>query len=90
MKGEGAFLADRSAAIVASATTPLNIRSGPGPQYSIVGAIPDRGQRRDWTTNPKEQLENTDRLRECGGLRSEFAGGLIKSLHGDYARLRGH
>ena len=24
--------------------TPLNIRSGPGPQYSIVGAIPDRGQ----------------------------------------------
>jgi hypothetical protein len=23
---------------------PLNIRSGPGPQYSVIGAIPDRGQ----------------------------------------------
>ena len=23
--------------------TPLNIRSGPGPQYTIIGAIPDRG-----------------------------------------------
>jgi uncharacterized protein YraI len=33
-----------SAAMVASATTPLNIRSGPGPQYSVIGAIPDRGQ----------------------------------------------
>ena len=33
-----------SAAIVASATTPLNIRSGPGPQYGVIGAIPDRGQ----------------------------------------------
>lgn len=33
-----------SAAIVASATTPLNIRSGPGPQYSIIGAIPNSGQ----------------------------------------------
>lgn len=33
-----------SAATVASATTPLNIRSGPGPQYSVVGAIPDKGQ----------------------------------------------
>ncbi len=33
-----------SAATVATATTPLNIRSGPGPQYSIIGAIPDRGQ----------------------------------------------
>ena len=32
------------AAIVAAATTPLNIRSGPGPQYSVIGAIPDRGQ----------------------------------------------
>jgi uncharacterized protein YraI len=32
-----------SAAIVASAVTPLNIRSGPGPQYSVIGAIPDRG-----------------------------------------------
>jgi uncharacterized protein YraI len=33
-----------SAATLATAMTPLNIRSGPGPQYSIVGAIPDRGQ----------------------------------------------
>jgi len=33
-----------SATIVASATTPLNIRSGPGPQYSVIGAIPDNGQ----------------------------------------------
>ena len=33
-----------SAATVATAMTPLNIRSGPGPQYSIVGAIPDHGQ----------------------------------------------
>jgi uncharacterized protein YraI len=32
------------AATLATAMTPLNIRSGPGPQYSIVGAIPDRGQ----------------------------------------------
>jgi hypothetical protein len=33
-----------SAASLAAATTPLNIRSGPGPQYSIVGAIPTRGE----------------------------------------------
>ncbi len=33
-----------SAAIVAAASTPLNIRSGPGPQYAVIGAIPDRGQ----------------------------------------------
>jgi len=33
-----------AAATIATATTPLNIRSGPGPQYSVVGAIPDRGQ----------------------------------------------
>jgi uncharacterized protein YraI len=33
-----------SAATVATAMTPLNIRSGPGPQYTVVGAIPDRGQ----------------------------------------------
>jgi uncharacterized protein YraI len=32
-----------SAAIVASAVTPLNIRSGPGPQYSVIGAIPGGG-----------------------------------------------
>lgn len=33
-----------SAATIVIATAPLNIRSGPGPQYSVVGAIPDRGQ----------------------------------------------
>ncbi len=33
-----------SAATIATAMTPLNIRSGPGPQYSVIGAIPDRGQ----------------------------------------------
>ncbi len=35
--------ATASAAIIASAVTPLNVRSGPGPQYPVVGAIPDRG-----------------------------------------------
>jgi|SRR5215831_7613032 len=39
-----AMSAPASAATIAAATTPLNIRSGPGPQYSIVGAIPARGQ----------------------------------------------
>ena len=33
-----------SAATVATAMMPLNIRSGPGPQYSIVSAIPIRAQ----------------------------------------------
>ncbi len=33
-----------SAATVATAMTPLNIRSGPGPQYSVVGAIPNRAR----------------------------------------------
>jgi uncharacterized protein YraI len=33
-----------SAETVATAMTPLNVRSGPGPQYSIIGTIPDRGQ----------------------------------------------
>lgn len=33
-----------SAATVASATTPLNIRSGPGPEYPVTGAIPTNGQ----------------------------------------------
>lgn len=33
-----------SAATLASAVTPLNIRSGPGPQYSVIGAIPTKGQ----------------------------------------------
>ena len=38
-----ALSAPASAATFATAMTPLNIRSGPGPQYSVVGAIPDRG-----------------------------------------------
>jgi uncharacterized protein YraI len=33
-----------SAAVVASAVTPLNIRSGPGPQFAVIGAIPGHGQ----------------------------------------------
>lgn len=33
-----------SAATLALATTSLNIRSGPGPQYSVIGAIPDKGK----------------------------------------------
>ena len=33
-----------SAATIAAATTPLNIRSGPGPQYSVIGAIPDHAK----------------------------------------------
>jgi uncharacterized protein YraI len=33
-----------SAATVASAVTPLNIRSGPGPQYNVIGAIPTNGR----------------------------------------------
>jgi len=33
-----------SAAIIASATTSLSIRSGPGPQYPVVAAIPERGR----------------------------------------------
>lgn len=33
-----------AAATLAAAVTPLNIRSGPGPQYSVIGAIPQRGQ----------------------------------------------
>ena len=39
-----ALLSAASAATVASAMTPLNIRSGPGPQYGVIGAIPVRGQ----------------------------------------------
>jgi uncharacterized protein YraI len=35
-----------SAATLATATTALNIRSGPGPQYNVVGVIKDRGQAR--------------------------------------------
>jgi uncharacterized protein YraI len=33
-----------SAAIVASAVIPLNVRSGPGPQYPVIGAIPANGK----------------------------------------------
>lgn len=33
-----------AATIVATATTPLNIRSGPGPQYSVTGVIPAHGR----------------------------------------------
>jgi uncharacterized protein YraI len=39
-----ALAAPASAATIASATTPLNLRSGPGPQYTLVGAIPVGGQ----------------------------------------------
>jgi len=33
-----------AATTIATATIPLNIRSGPGPQYEVIGAIPDRGR----------------------------------------------
>lgn len=36
--------APAAAATLAAATIPLNIRSGPGPQFPIIGAIPTRGQ----------------------------------------------
>ncbi|MEJ2379346.1 MAG: DUF1236 domain-containing protein [Pseudolabrys sp.] len=39
-----AFASSASAATVAAATTPLNIRSGPGPQYSVTGVIPAHGR----------------------------------------------
>jgi len=39
-----AFSGPATAAILAAATTPLNIRSGPGPQYAVVGAIPTNGR----------------------------------------------
>lgn len=35
-----------SAAVMARATTPLNIHSGPGPSYAVIGVIPDRGRTR--------------------------------------------
>ena len=44
MTAAAALSVPASAATLASAMTPLNIRTGPGPEYSIVGAIPDRGQ----------------------------------------------
>ena len=39
-----ALSAPASATTLAAAMTPLNIRSGPGPQYGIIGAIPARGR----------------------------------------------
>jgi len=33
-----------SAATMATAITSLNIRTGPGPEYPVIGAIPDKGQ----------------------------------------------
>jgi len=33
-----------SAATLATATTSLNIRTGPGPEYPVTGAIPQKGQ----------------------------------------------
>lgn len=39
-----AFSSAAWAAVVASAVTSLNVRSGPGPQYPVVGAIPDKGK----------------------------------------------
>jgi hypothetical protein len=44
MTAAAALTVPASAATLVSAMTPLNIRTGPGPQYGIVGAIPDRGQ----------------------------------------------
>jgi uncharacterized protein YraI len=44
MTAAAALSVPASAATLVSAMTPLNIRAGPGPQYGIVGAIPDRGQ----------------------------------------------
>jgi len=46
MTAAAALSNSASAEIAASATTPLNIRSGPGPQYDVIGAIPDRAQAR--------------------------------------------
>jgi hypothetical protein len=44
MTAAAALSVPASAATLVSAMTPLNIRTAPGPQYGIVGAIPDRGQ----------------------------------------------
>ena len=38
-----AFTLPASAATLATATTSLNIRTGPGPQFPVVGAIPQNG-----------------------------------------------
>jgi len=39
-----AFSTSASAAVVASAVLPLNVRAGPGPQYPVVASIPARGK----------------------------------------------
>lgn len=39
-----ALAGQAQAATTATATTPLNIRSGPGPQYDVVGVIKSNGQ----------------------------------------------
>lgn len=44
MAAAAMFSTSASAAVMATATSPLNIRSGPGPQYSIIGGIRDHGQ----------------------------------------------
>jgi uncharacterized protein YraI len=44
MTAAAALSSPTSAATLAAATTPLNIRSGPGPQYTVIGAIPARAQ----------------------------------------------
>ncbi len=38
------FSTAASAVVVASSVTPLNVRSGPGPQYPVVAAIPAHGK----------------------------------------------
>lgn len=43
LAANSALAVPASAEIIAKAITPLNVRSGPGPEYSIIGAIPDRG-----------------------------------------------
>ena len=44
MTAAAALSVPANAATFVTATTPLNIRSGPGPQYGLVGSIPIRAQ----------------------------------------------
>jgi uncharacterized protein YraI len=44
MTAAAALASPAAAATLASATTPLNIRSGPGPQYNVIGAIPENAR----------------------------------------------
>ena len=39
-----AFPSAAFAAVVATAVTPLNVRSGPGPEFPVIGAIPANGK----------------------------------------------